>query len=210
MVGEQFERFKELAWQRILRDREIGYLDPDIFDVLEAINRRRKSFTMSSCSGRVTIVDAEFPWDRKGSTVVFKNHLIVTEDDLRDNVSRPPKKKYWLIVQGPIFHVYTKDLEEAMTLLSIARGVGFKHSGIMVANEKGYLVELRTGVRMDHLLTPEQDLARLAEEAMRVLLKGKERKERLKEAVLRSLESDNPVQLRENPVGQALGDDGLH
>ncbi len=203
MVAEEFELYKRLAWERILRDKEIGYLDPDIFDVLEVINGRPKAFTMSSCSGRVTIVDAEFPWDRKESSVVFKNHLRVTVEDLRDNLLRRPRKRYWLIVQGPIFHVYTMDLKEAWTVLSVARAVGFKHSGLMVANRKGYLVELRTGVRMDHLLTEGQNLEELAEQAMRVLMKGKERKERLKLAFL-SLKPDEPVELGENPVGKAL------
>jgi len=73
----------------------------------------------------------------------------------------------------------------------------------MVANRKGYLVELRTGVRMDHLLTEGQNLEELAEQAMRVLMKGKERKERLKLAFL-SLKPDEPVELGENPVGKAL------
>jgi hypothetical protein len=68
----------------------------------------------------------------------------------------------------------------------------------------GYLVELRTGVRMDHLLTEGQNLEELAEQAMRVLMKGKERKERLKLAFL-SLKPDESVELGENSVGKALG-----
>ena len=201
-MADQFELYKRLAWERIIRDREIGYLDPDIFDLLQAFFSRPKTFTISSCSGRVTIVDSEFPWERKGSTVVFKNHLRVTAEDLRDNLAKRPYKKYWLIVQGPIVHAYTKDVEEAWELLAIARKAGFKHSGIMTRNEKGYLVELRTGVRMVHLLDESQDLERVAEEAMRVLMKGKEKKEKLKQAILESLDVDNPVELGQNPVGE--------
>ena len=58
---ENWEDYKKKAWERILRDKEIGYLDPDIFEVLEVFFKRKKAYTQSSCSGRVSIIDSYLP-----------------------------------------------------------------------------------------------------------------------------------------------------
>ena len=193
--------YKQKAWERILRDKEIGYLDPDIFDVLETFFKRKDTYTQSSCSGRITIVDAELPWERKNSSVIYKNHLGITVEDLITTISKGKVWNLWLIVQGPIFHAYTRTQEEAWEILKIARSVGFKHSGILTVNEKGILVELRTGVKMVHLLKQnytEEEIVDLVNVANKVLRKGKEKMQKLKIALENSLNSDNSVELREN------------
>lgn len=186
-----WKEYKEEAWRRILRDKDIGYLDPDIFDVLEVFFKREKSFTQSSCSGRIVIVDAPTPWDRKNSSIVFKNHLGISAEDIKKALEMPVVWNLWLVVQGPIFHVYAKDEEEAWELIRIARQVGFKHSGILSKNEKGILVELKTGVRLSHLLkaynyNPQQDPEKLAEVANKILGVGKVKLMKLKEAIEKS------------------------
>ena len=193
--------YKQKAWERILRDKEIGYLDPDIFDVLEAFFKRKDTYTQSSCSGRITIVDAEFPWDRKKSSVVYKNHLGIGVEDFIRTISKGKVWNLWLTVQGPIFHVYTRTQEEAWEILRIARSAGFKHSGILTINKKGILVELRTGVKMVHLLKQnyiEEEMVNLVNIANKVLLKGKEKMQKLKIALENSLNSHDSMELGKN------------
>ncbi|BFH74517.1 hypothetical protein SJAV_24610 [Sulfurisphaera javensis] len=193
--------YKQKAWERILRDKEIGYLDPDIFDTLEVFFKRKDTFTQSSCSGRITIVDAEMPWERKNSTIVFKNHLGINVNDLLETIIKGKVHNLWLIVQGPIFHVYTRTNEEAWEILKIARQVGYKHSGILTTNEKGILVELRTGVKMVHLLKEKYDdneAYELVNIANKVLQKGKEKLRKLKESLEDSLNPNNSMQLRQD------------
>jgi len=193
--------YKQKAWEKILRDKEIGYLDPDIFDVLETFFKRKDTYTQSSCSGRITIVDAELPWERKNSSVIYKNHLGITVEDLITTISKGKVWNLWLIVQGPIFHAYTRTQEEAWEILKIARSVGFKHSGILTKNEKGILVELRTGVKMVHLLKQnytEEEIVDLVNVANKVLRKGKEKMQKLRIALENSLNSNNSMELGEN------------
>jgi len=45
------------------------------------------------------------PWDRKNTTIVFKNHLRITEQDLEGVLRKDQVKRLWLIVQGPIIHI---------------------------------------------------------------------------------------------------------
>jgi tRNA wybutosine-synthesizing protein 3 len=176
---EDWESRKRRAYERIFRDREIGYLDPDILPTLEAFFSWPNIFTKSSCSGRITVIDALMPWDRRNSTVMFKDHLGVTTAELEDLISKGALRRLWLVVQGPIVHAYAKDLNSAWELLRVCRSVGFKHSGILTKNANGFLVEVRSGVRMDHALYADRSensaLEKIVEVANEVLGKGKEK-----------------------------------
>ncbi len=184
-----FEEEKLAAWQRLWEDLHIGYLDEDILDVLVEFFLRPKSFTKSSCSGRITVIDSPYPWAKDESMTVFKKHGPVSVEEVEDVLSRSFAYRLWLSVQGPIYHVYVEDEEEAREVLAAAREAGFKHSGVMVLGEP-MLLELRTGVRGDILLATRagrlldrgglEEAVRVANE---VLARGKERNRRLLEAL---------------------------
>ncbi|MEM0092242.1 MAG: hypothetical protein QXQ01_02310 [Saccharolobus sp.] len=198
-----WEELRNRTLNRIFHDKEIGYLDPDILDFLLAFYKYRDDvYTQSSCSGRITIVDAEMAWDRKNSTIVFKNHLGITLQDMLDTLSKRQVHRLWLIVQGPILHLYAKDMNAAWDILKIAREAGFKHSGILANNNKGILVELRTGIRMVHLLrdssnenVKEEELDSLVKIANEVLKRGKQKMNLLKDLLSNS---NNSMKLGKN------------
>ncbi len=182
-----WEARKREAWERLWEDLEIGYLDQDIVDILVEIFLRPKSFTTSSCSGRIVVMDSVFPWAKEETMIVFKKHSPITLEELLRVVREPRAEMLWLSVQGPIIHVETLDLEEAFTVLEVARRAGFKHSGILASTRKGVLVELRTGVRVnvplgdvDSLWVREDKLRDLVELANRALLEAKGRLDRLR------------------------------
>jgi tRNA wybutosine-synthesizing protein 3 len=205
---ESWEELKLKALQRIYHDKEIGYLDPDIFDLLMAFFKREKTYTYSSCSGRITIIDGVYPWSRKGSTIVFKDHLKVEEKDLANTISKGQLYRLWLTVQGPIIHAYTKDEEEAWEVIRLARLVGFKHSGILTKNSKGVLVELKTGIKFVHLIREDErqevsweEIARLTRLSNEILQRGKEKMRELQK-VIESSVSEDSVKLGKNPKGK--------
>ncbi|MCS7098790.1 MAG: hypothetical protein RMH84_07155, partial [Sulfolobales archaeon] len=102
---------RDAMQKRMLEDLDVGYLDPDIYHVLQALFRRGESFPISSCSGRITIVDARMPWHRKASTVIFKKHTAVEEGEVYTVLrSSPPTTRLWLVATGPIFHISTLTL----------------------------------------------------------------------------------------------------
>ncbi|MDT7860978.1 MAG: hypothetical protein RRA45_01995 [Saccharolobus sp.] len=199
-----WEELRRKALSRIYHDKEIGYLDPDILDFLMAFYKFSENvFTQSSCSGRITIVDSEMPWDRKNSSVIFKNHLGITTEDVINIINKGQVRRLWLIVQGPILHLYTRDINTAWNILRIARTAGFKHSGILTSNSKGILVELRTGIRMVHLLRGSNDekieyqrIDSLVSVANEVLRRGKQKMNLLKDLLLSNVE--NFVELRKD------------
>jgi len=125
-------------------------------------------------------MEADYPWKKKGARIIFKNHFKIEREDIEKAIS--DQGRLWLVVQGPILHVYSKDLEEAFKVLEIARNAGFKHSGVLVRNEIGYLEELRTGVKVTQLLYRGINVELMCEIANEVLNKGKERLRKLEES----------------------------
>ncbi len=175
------------AWRRLWEDLEIGYLDLDIVDILVELFLRPKSFTTSSCSGRIVLMDAEYPWEKDETMIVFKKHEPVALEEILGAADKPIARRLWLSVQGPIIHVEALDIEEAFTVLEAARRAGFKHSGILASTRKGVLVELRTGIRVniplrepDSWLVSRDSLQRIVALSNRALREAKERLERLR------------------------------
>ncbi len=205
MASRNFNEEKIKAWHRLWEDLEIGYLDTDILDILVEFFLRPKSFTKSSCSGRITIIDSEYPWAKEETMTIFKKHSAIAVNEVEEALSKPHASNLWLSVQGPIYHVYVNDLEEARIILEAAREAGFKHSGIMVLGSP-LLVELRTGVRADILLATLNEsviepskLTQVVNIANSVLAKAKERNKRL----LESLRRRRPRQLWQPAIERA-------
>ncbi len=189
---------KEKSWERLWEDLEIGYLDEDIVDILVEFFLRPRSFTTSSCSGRIVLMDSEYPWDKDETMIVFKKHEPVSVEEVSDIAGKPVAHRLWLSVQGPIIHIEALDIEEAFVVLEAARRAGFKHSGILASTRKGILVELRTGIRVNiplrepnAWLISEENLPRIVELANRALRQAKERLDRLR-AELRRIRPSEP------------------
>ncbi|MEZ0394435.1 MAG: hypothetical protein ABWK00_05280 [Desulfurococcaceae archaeon] len=187
MPEDLWRRQKRLAIQRLWEDLEIGYLDKDLLPVLVLVNRDERYYTKSSCSGRIVISDSTTPWSREETGTVFKKHVEVSVEELEHVLATRPVRSFWLNVSGPIVHLSARSLAAAIEMLRIARRAGYKHSGILSLNpRKGVVVELRTGVRMSHLLATQggvlvrgRQLEEVVEAANRILMKGKEFLERL-------------------------------
>ncbi|MEM3989344.1 MAG: hypothetical protein QW369_01190 [Desulfurococcaceae archaeon] len=185
---------KRTFWNRIWEDLEIGYLDRDLLPLLIELNLRPYTYTLSSCSGRITLVDSSRPWARRGTNVVFKKHAPITHEELLRVAKEPCTEALWLIVSGPIIHASTASLREAGELLRIARRAGFKHSGVLSMHKvKGVIVEMLTGIKAIHMvkkgedfITPVSELSKIVAVANELLGDAKEALKRLVNEARRS------------------------
>ena len=181
-----WEDLKKKFYERMIRDRYIGYLDPGIEEILIKIFRLKDAFPTSSCSGRIYAVDSDYPWARKGSYVVFKKHDVITLEEFRSLINIGALNTIWLIVSGPIIHINTYTSREALKILRIAREAGFKHSGVLSKSRRGYIVEIISGVHLDiplkirdKILIREEEASTLINKINRAFLTGRERLKRL-------------------------------
>ncbi len=195
---ELWLRNKEVMYKRLLNDLHIGYLDEDIEEVLLEIFKRRDSYTVSSCSGRIVMVDCVLPWIRRNSTVVFKKHKPISREEFLDLLSKPILYNLWVVITSPIIHVVTADLKEARRILVIGREAGFKHSGIISIRRDGIILELRSGVGLTQIvkagskiLVDISNVDELVSMYNNVLTSGKERLEKLKELLRKYSEEEH-------------------
>jgi tRNA wybutosine-synthesizing protein 3 len=192
---EAWNERKREAWLKIFEDLEIGYLDVELLPLLVLLNRDVNLFTTSSCSGRITVMDANYPWERDETAIVFKTHGPIASFELEFMYKVPPHKRYWLIVSGPIIHIYSRSIKLALKILQLARRVGFKHSGVMnYSSERGAFIELVTGVYVTQLirtreivLVNQRDLEHLARTFNQALIEGKRRLNSLYQELSRHL-----------------------
>ena len=136
---------KRQALERIMEDAIIGYLDPGSLGLLELLNKPARVVTLSSCTGRVTLVAGRRPWSRREAYIAFKTHAPGTIEDVERVLSRG-FRDLWLKATGPILHVKTDSMDCALHMLSLARPYGFKHSGIISAGDDGIVVEFMSAV----------------------------------------------------------------
>jgi len=184
---EPWHKFKERYLSTLLEERLVSYLDPGAEEILLKINSLRDVVTTSSCIGRITIIEAKFPWERREeSRIVFKSHYQINEFEVALIISRD-LFPLWLKVTGPIVHIRARSLSCASKLLEIARRSGFKHSGIISIDKEGpscCTLEINSSTQMitplktsKSIVARGQDLKAIVKLANEILLKGRRRLE---------------------------------
>ncbi len=189
----------------IVEERDVGYLDPGIAGVLEALNSLGGVETTSSCIGRVTIVEGRHHWGRDpGSRIVFKTHGRITASDILRVIGRG-YRDLWLRATGPILHLATPSPECASHIMMVARGYGFKHSGVISMKPGRLVVELLSAAQLAAPLvtagTPvvalsHESLAALAEAANETVAWGRRGLEGLASALTSSPGPCAPAEVR--------------
>ena len=183
-----WRKWREEAYARFRSDIEIGYADADIVDLIECVFQTDNYFTTSSCSGRIVVLDAMYPWLRNEAYIVLKKHTTIEVNEVASLISsQRPLNRYWLISSGPIIHFVARSLEAAIELIKNVRPMGFKHSGIISLNPAGVVVELVSGTWTSFLLMDSNGfviepsaLPRIVAIANEILLEGKRRLNNLK------------------------------
>ena len=129
-------------------ERNIGYLDPEIDKLLIKLNKLDKIETTSTCTGRITIVEGEMPWERGqgGSRILYKTHDKISYNKIIEKITTE-SCHIWVRVSGAILHIRTPSLECAQYLVKSARQFGFKHSGIISIGDNSIVVELMSGAQ---------------------------------------------------------------
>ncbi|MCS7110983.1 MAG: hypothetical protein N3D82_03335 [Ignisphaera sp.] len=183
----EWSRRRDEAYRRFLEDIEVGYVDRDVVELIRLVFSKKRIFTTSSCSGRITIVDAAYPWLRDEAYVLFKKHEPVDPSEIEPIIASRPIHRYWLVVSGPIIHFILASLEDVQKLFTALRESGFKHSGVISITSAGVVVEAVSGVWTPFLLkdgdhTTVVSLQHVVGIANSILAEGKNRLGRLLKA----------------------------
>ena len=126
------------------RDKSfIGGWDKKIIPLCKKLNKSDEYYSTSSCSSRIVlIIDS----DKKTHGLFLKiYHDVVSFNEFKkdlDEIIKKNKNKNINFKQEPCgLHVACRELKDAQTLVSKARKVGWKKSGI-ISSDKRFIVEM--------------------------------------------------------------------
>lgn len=169
--------------EKFERERRDGKVDVDIVPLLEKINSMDHYVTLSSCSGRIAVLDLEEFGKKLNSRFLGKWHNFVSFEEVLESV-KSCERQGWLLQFPPIIHVACKDIFSAEKLLAIANAAGFRRSGIIslrnIVVEIASLERLEMPVAIGGKLVVDENYLRIAVEIANLKLeKGKKKLEML-------------------------------
>ncbi len=190
MAEDPWTSRKRAFLRRLERERRQGRVDEDIVPLLRAINALDDYYTTSSCSGRIQVVAAEFPGDKWNMVTLAKWHRPVEPEEVVTVVRHVDYPNLWFSMQPPILHVICRTPAAAIRLVKLARASGFKRAGLQGARKNRYPVEIMGTERIETPLrlsgvwvVREEALPLLVRAANMLLVRSKERIERLRRAI---------------------------
>jgi len=120
----------------------IGGWDKPIVNLCEKINKNKNYYTTSSCSGRIMLIIETL--DKKSGLFLFRSHGKISFDELRKEIEKAKAESNKIIYfkQEPcVVAVACREVGDAQKLVNLARGCGWKRSGITTTSKKN-IIEL--------------------------------------------------------------------
>ncbi|NJE45888.1 hypothetical protein E3E35_00380 [Thermococcus sp. GR7] len=158
LFTKNFDEQKARAMAGLRKALEEGKVDEDIIPLLEKINSLENYFTTSSCSGRISVMEMPEFGDKVNAAWLGKWHREVELGEVLEAIKKHSSGQLWFLVRSPILHVGARTMEDAVKLLNLAIGLGFKYSNIKSVSHKKLLVEIRSTERMDVPLGADGEL----------------------------------------------------
>ena len=188
--------FRRSRLEGYRKAKERGEVDEDIIPLLDLINSFDDFVTLSSCSGRIAVMDMPKFGDKVEAIFLGKWHRRVSLDEVLDAVRRG-RRTTWLIMFPPIIHVACRNLESAEVLMKIANDSGFRRSGLISLKhnviEINSLERLEAPVAVDgRMLFNYEGLKVTVELANEKLERSKSKLKRLYDSLLRLRGSPKP------------------
>jgi len=143
-----FYQAKEKALQNLKKAQEKENVDRKVKSLLDILNGSELYYTLSSCSGRIVLLEIPDLGDKQQAYFLGKWHQIITIADVQQALESSSKGTLWFLAQSPIFHVGVSSLEDADDLVKIGIASGFKNSGIRSIKPR-FIVELCSTERLD-------------------------------------------------------------
>ncbi|WP_297435975.1 hypothetical protein [Thermococcus sp.] len=158
LYTKNFDEQKARAMEGLRRALAENKVDGDIIPLLEEINSLENYFTTSSCSGRISVMEMPQFGDKLNSVWLGKWHREVTVEEVMEAIGRHRSGQLWFLVRSPILHIGARTMDDAVRLLNLAIGLGFKYSNIKSVSHRKLLVEIRSTERMDVPLGEDGEL----------------------------------------------------
>ncbi|NOY11421.1 MAG: hypothetical protein GXO67_04930 [Archaeoglobi archaeon] len=178
MRWEQFRKKK-------LQEYASAEIDQWIRPITDTINSSEDFVTLSSCAGRIAVMDMPEFGDKKGSVFLGKWHSPPPFQEVVRVISAG-RGEVWFMMNPPIVHVACRDPGMAFRLLDVCKRAGFRRAGVISARKN--VVEIAGQERVEFLvarngeiIADERVLMENFRESVDKLKKSRERFRRFEE-----------------------------
>jgi tRNA wybutosine-synthesizing protein 3 len=146
--AKDFLQAKDHALASLATACNANEVDDDILPVLTRLNHHPEYYSLSSCSGRILLLQIPHLGDKRHAEFLGRWHHQITIQDITTATTKATTGVLWLIGQPPILHVGTETLQAAETLIKAGNAAGFKNSAIRSLGKR-IIIELASTERLD-------------------------------------------------------------
>ncbi len=143
---KDWNSYRERKLRKLRSAEAKGEVDEWILPLLKRINSCASYVTLSSCAGRLAVMDMP-DFGNKGKAIFLgKWHEIPDEEEVRRAIEKG-KMTTWLMLHPPILHIACENVESAERLLLASQKAGIRRAGII--SLKNLVVEVCGHERME-------------------------------------------------------------
>jgi len=152
-----------------------GSIDNRIKKLVNKINSLEDFYTTSSCSGRVLILSIPKSNKKNDVQYLFHSHKKINNNEFKKILKIIKSKKLTkddirFKVQPVIIHIACNNINNANKLLSVARDIGFRRSGIISIGKYKIIMELISTEKIETIIS-KNGKSLIDENYMKVLIK---------------------------------------
>ena len=108
-----------------------GFIDEDILDLINKINKNPNYCTTSSCSGRIVLIDLRARLKSENEWLLSKHSPITLEDFDEAITEKEVKGVLWFKQEPVILHVMCRDVSSVKKFILLSQRAGFKQIGVI-------------------------------------------------------------------------------
>ncbi|MCA9496723.1 MAG: hypothetical protein KC589_07275 [Nanoarchaeota archaeon] len=160
-------------------------IDERVKLLCDVINQRDDMFSLSSCSGRVCLLEISDEGKKDSNWLIVSHDLADFLDFYKNFDSYNGEKRIYFKQESCIMHICVKNIDIAKELIHIARESGFNHAGIISLRK--ITVELICDVSISTLIYDKKKL--IDEGYMKVLIKEGNKNQKLSWSAIEKLKN---------------------
>jgi len=146
--AKEFLDAKERALAALATACEVKEVDDKILPVLTQINSLPGYYTLSSCAGRILLLQIPQLGDKHHAVFLGRWHQPTTLEAVKAAAAQATTGVLWVLGQSPILHIGADSLTGAERLVKAGNAAGFKNSAIRSLGKR-VIVEVASTERLD-------------------------------------------------------------
>ena len=141
MSWSNFRKIRKKLLELAIRHEKV---DEPIIELLQLIFKNKNLVTLSSCSGRIVLIEFDFKGRKKTARFFRKWHRKVESEEVELALAEHTgERTLWFKVEPFILHVAARNINSANTFLEKIRGCGVKRGGIQSIKKDKVTIEVQ-------------------------------------------------------------------